>query len=245
MRSRGSPSSRQPSAAPDLGQEDRNRSDAPQAASGIGEGISRAADGATAYAADMKDRLTDTVSGYAESVSNFTGDASRKVSETSRQLGRQAQATAENTMNRVLREQPLAVALVGLAAGAAVAAAFPATEIENRALGGARDTLTDAASKAGRTVMDAAGQAGERLKTAAEERGLTSQGLKDLAGEVTGTFTDAVSGKSADAKEATIVPAAGRSGIGSSSRPASEPGEASRQPGLARTSTDPATRGGR
>jgi len=40
-------------------------------------------------------------------------------------------------MQRVLREQPLAVAVAGLAAGAAVAAMFHSTEIEDRALGGA------------------------------------------------------------------------------------------------------------
>jgi hypothetical protein len=44
--------------------------------------------------------------------------------------------------------------------------------------------------------MGAAGKAGERLKSAAEERGLTSEGLKEVAGEVVDTFKDAVSGES-------------------------------------------------
>jgi hypothetical protein len=51
--------------------------------------------------------------------------------------------------------------------------------------------------------MKAAGKAGEHLKTAAEERGLTSEGLQELAGEVTETFTSAVSGKSDDQGGAT------------------------------------------
>ena len=56
----------------------------------------------------------------------------------------------------MLREQPLAVALAGLAAGAAVAAAFPRTEPENRTLGPAHDALTKAAAKAGENLMGAA-----------------------------------------------------------------------------------------
>jgi hypothetical protein len=46
--------------------------------------------------------------------------------------------------------------------------------------------------------MEAAGKAGERLKSATEERGLTSEGLKEVAGEVADTFKDAISGKSED-----------------------------------------------
>src|SRR6202035_1292072 len=83
----------------------------------------------------------------------------------------------------VLRDKPLAVAVAGLAAGAAIASLFPSTEIENRTLGGAHEALAEAASKAGENLMGAAGQAGERLKTAASERGLTPDGLKNLAGE--------------------------------------------------------------
>jgi hypothetical protein len=109
----------------------------------------------------------------------------------------------QSGMDRVLRDQPLAVAMAGLAAGAAVAAVFPSTEIEDRTFGGAREALTEAAGKAGERVMGAAGKAGDRLKSGAEERGLTSEGLKELAGEVADTFTSAVSGKSDDQGGAT------------------------------------------
>ena len=87
-------------------------------------------------------------------------------------------------MERVLRDQPLAVAVAGLAAGAAVAALFPSTEVEGRTLGGAREALTGAAGKAGEMVMDAAEKAKERLQNAAEERGFSTAGLQGLAGEV-------------------------------------------------------------
>jgi hypothetical protein len=158
----------------------------------------RITDTASDYASQMKDRISDTASSYADSVADFAGDARRKVAERSARLKRQTQATLQSSMQRVLREQPLAVAVIGLAAGAAVAALFPSTEIEDRALGGAHERLKGAAEKAGKRVLEAAGKAGERLKGATEERGLTSEGLKEVAGEVADTFKDAMSGKPED-----------------------------------------------
>jgi hypothetical protein len=158
----------------------------------------RIADTASDYASQMKDRISDTAGSYADSVADFAGDARRGVAERSAQFKRQTQATLRSSMQHVLRGQPLAVAVAGLAAGAAVAALFPSTDIEDRAFGGAHETLKDAAEKAGERVMDAAGKAGERLKTAAQGRGLTSEGLKGVAGEVADTFKDAMSGKPED-----------------------------------------------
>jgi hypothetical protein len=183
------------------------------------EGLARAADAASdtaqsagEYASQMKDRISDTVSDYADSVRDFAGEAGRAVTERSARLSRQTQATLQSSMQRVLREQPLAVAVAGLAAGAAVAALFPSTEIEDRALGGAHEKLKDAAEKAGERVMEAAGKAGDRLKSAAEERGLTPEGLKDVASEVAGTFKDAMSGS----EGRTGASQAGGSGSGQS-----------------------------
>jgi hypothetical protein len=184
----------------------RAPSDIGRASSNVRSGLSRAADSATDYASQIKDRVSDTASSYAESVSEFAEDTRRNVSERSARLKRQAQSTLQSGIDRVLRDQPLAVAMAGLAAGAAVAAVFPSTEIEDRTFGGAREALTEVTGKAGERVMGAAGKAGERLKSAAEERGLTSEGLKELAGEVADTFTSAVSGKSDDQGGATIVP---------------------------------------
>jgi hypothetical protein len=156
----------------------------------------RMTDTASDYASQMKERISDTASEYADSVRDFAGEARRAVTERSARLSRQTQATLQSSMQRVLRDQPLAVAVAGLAAGAAVAALFPSTDIEDRALGGAHEKLKDAAEKAGERVMEAAGKAGERLKSAAEERELTSEGLKEVAGEVADTFKDAMSDKS-------------------------------------------------
>jgi hypothetical protein len=201
MRGGASSSSRRASYGADETRSASNRSsDFTRYPSTSREGLaSRASD----YASQIKDRVSDTASSYAESVSDFAEDARRNISESSEGLKRKARSTMQSGMDRVLSNQPLAVAMAGLAAGAAVAALFPSTDIEDRAFGDAREALTDAAGAAGRRVIKAAGQAGEHLKTAAEERGLTSEGFKELAGEVTETFTSAVSGKSDDQGGAT------------------------------------------
>jgi hypothetical protein len=72
----------------------------------------RVTDAASDYAAEMKDRISDTASSYADSIADFAGDARQKVAERSAQLTRQTQATLQSSVQRVVREQPLAVAVV-------------------------------------------------------------------------------------------------------------------------------------
>jgi len=92
----------------------------------------------------------------------------------------------------------LTVALVGAAAGAAVAAAFPASDLENRTLGPTGERLRDAAGRAGEQLKDAATKAGQRLAAAADERGLNTEGLKEVARDVGETFSSALEGEEAN-----------------------------------------------
>jgi hypothetical protein len=215
------------------------RASAGPASSSVREGLSRAADSAAEYASDIKDRVTDAASSAIEPVSDFAQDARRNVSEHTSRLTRQAQSTLETGMNRVLREQPLAVVMAGLAAGAAVAAVFPTTEIEDRTLGPAGESLRQAAGKAAERVKDAAGKAGERLKSAAEERGLTTKGLKEVAGEVTETFTSAVSGKPDDQSRGTMAAQSPASSRGQSFDAGQDRGANNRSPSIAQPDIGP------
>jgi len=173
-----------------------------------GEAVSRATDTAGEYVSNVKQRVTEAAGSYADTVSRYTQDAGRSLYEQSRQ----AQSTVQETISRVVREQPLAVAAVGLAAGAAIAAIFPSTRIESRTFSGAREALSEAASKAGENLMGAATQAGERLVSAASQRGLSSEGLKNMAGEVAETFSNAMTG---DAGRASPSIAPEKPGTGS------------------------------
>ena len=206
------------------------------ASSSMREALSRAADSAAEYASD---RVADAAGSATDAVSDFAQDARRNMSEHTSRLTQQAQSTLETGMNRVLREQPLAVVMAGLAAGAAVAAVFPTTEIEDRTLGTAGEGLRQAAAKAAEKVKDAAGKAGERLKSAAEERGLTTEGLKEVAGEVTETFTSAVSGKPEDQGRGTMGAQSPASGRGQSFDPGQGGDPNNRSPGMARPDLGP------
>ncbi len=173
------------------------------AAADIGKTISSSAQDVADYAADVGDRVKAAAGEYVDGAAEMAaragemaGQAGRSVAENSEWMARRAQSAVQETFDRVLREQPLAVAALGLAAGAAVAIAFPRTDLEDRALGSTHEALSDAAERVGKSVMGAASSAGERLKSAAQERGLTGEGLRGLAADVADTLTEAVAGKS-------------------------------------------------
>jgi hypothetical protein len=88
------------------------------------------------------------------------------------------------------------VAALGFATGAALAALFPATQIEQRTMEGAAEAIKEAAGEMGDNLMQAATQTADQLKEVAAQRGLTPEGLKDVARDAANTFTSAASGKS-------------------------------------------------
>ena len=164
------------------------------------EGASRAVEGATEYASDIKDRVADAAGSYASSISDYAGSVGSTISTQASRIADQTQSTVKTGIGYVLREQPLAAAALGVAVGAAIAAILPSTEVEARTLGPAHEAVADAAGKLGDNLMDAAGEAGERLKQGVAERGFSSEGLKGLAHEVADTFADKVAGASTESR---------------------------------------------
>jgi hypothetical protein len=161
----------------------------------VREGMSRAADTAREYASGVGKTLSDTAENvgktlsettdrYVSAAGDYAEEARRTIVDQSGRMVEQAQ----NTVERIVREQPLAVAIAGLATGAAVAAAFPATRFEREMLGSAGEQIAEAVSSAGERLSSAASAAGERLMTAAEEKGLNKEGLKEVARDVAGSF---------------------------------------------------------
>jgi hypothetical protein len=106
-----------------------------------------------------------------------------------------------------------------LAAGAAIAAIFPSTRLETRSFGGAREALTQAASKVGENLVGAATQAGQRLASGVAQHGLSQDGLKDLAGEAAETFANAMKGGDTARTSPSIAPHQPSAGAGSGSTP--------------------------
>jgi len=174
------------------------------------EGMSRAADTAREYASNVGETLGDTAYNVGRTLSEKADRAGKTLSETTEryvsaagEFADEARQTvvdqssriaekAQSTIGRIVREQPLAVAIAGLATGAAVAAAFPPTRFERDTLGPAGQRLSEAASDAGERLGEAASAAGERLMTAAEEKGLNKEGLKEVSRDAAETFQKSI-----------------------------------------------------
>jgi hypothetical protein len=155
------------------------------------QGVREATQTASGYASDLKQRASEAAGSYVQTATDYAEDARRRLSEQSRQVSRQAQSGFET-----VREQPLMVAALGLATGAALAALFPATRIEQRTMEGAAEAIKEAAGQMGENLMQAAAETTDQLKEAAAQRGLTPEGLKEVARDAANTFTSAAAGKS-------------------------------------------------
>jgi hypothetical protein len=144
---------------------------------------------AKAYASKAADTVSEYSDTARQTVSDYAEGARRGISDSSDWLRTKAEATY-NTASEALRDQPVLVAALGLAAGAALAAFFPTTEVERRA--GA--ALAAKASEVGDQVLAAAERAGERardtVRDAVTERVL-APAVKEVVGEVVGIATGA------------------------------------------------------
>jgi hypothetical protein len=184
----------------------RSSSDRPRTGADTGgNGFAQAAQDARQYAGDIAEKTGAAARDFATSASEYAGQTRDMLGDKSGRIVQQAQSTVQSTMNRVLQDQPLAVALAGLAAGCAVAAAFPTTDIEKQTLGPVGVHMTKAAQEVGRQVNEATAKAGEQLKTSTEERGLSPDGLKEVAKEVAGAFSSSMSGETGKATDPTTT----------------------------------------
>jgi ElaB/YqjD/DUF883 family membrane-anchored ribosome-binding protein len=80
-----------------------------------------------------------------EATMNRASQTWRATRDTTRERARQAQAQIEN----FVQEQPLIVGAIAVAVGAAIGAALPTTEYENRTLGDLRDRTIEKAREVG------------------------------------------------------------------------------------------------
>jgi gas vesicle protein len=165
----------------------RGRSAASRKTSQIAEA---AKDTSKKYASGIAEGARKNVESVTSAVSGYAADATKMASETSDRAFQQVQSTVRDTVNQILQEQPLVVAIAGMAAGAALAWAFPTTTLEKEALGPIGEKFSKAADRVGNQIKEATTKAGETIKHAAEERDLTRDGLKDVVNEVTDVVKD-------------------------------------------------------
>ncbi len=128
----------------------------------------------------------------AEKVADSTSQVARETMDLTGRVARQTGSTMRSTMDRILDEQPLAVALLGMAAGAAMAGAMPLTYAEEGALRPLGRKLDETVDEAGRRLKQSTKNAGRRLQKVADERGLNAEGLREAAQEVADTFGEGI-----------------------------------------------------
>lgn len=141
------------------------------------QGVDAVKETATAATASMKDRATSVAAGASTAVSE-TAD---KITGGAEDLTRQARAAVTGTFD----QNPLLVAGIGLAIGAFIAAAFPATEAEENLFGETSDALRRQAEGIASKGVDAAKAAVESAAGAASEQGLSVDGLSSLGASLT------------------------------------------------------------
>jgi ElaB/YqjD/DUF883 family membrane-anchored ribosome-binding protein len=112
----------------------------------------------------------------AETVRHQIAEKAARTGEQARMAGRQVKDTA----TELLHEQPMLMAGIGLALGAAIAALLPTTRVEDEWMGETSDSLKKQIGKTAAQQFDTAkNTAGELVKEAknmAEREGLTSVG---------------------------------------------------------------------
>jgi Protein of unknown function (DUF3618) len=163
-----------------------------------------AASSAYDAAAEAADRATDAISNSASSVRN----------------------TASSTVKAVMdffKEQPLALAGIGLALGAAIGASLPATETEDELMGDASDNLKARAGDLASEQLDKAETVAERVHDDAMHEA-AKQGVASDASDQSRTAQPMVQDR-ADAP--TLVPATDEPELGNTSKDAGVPEDVS------------------
>jgi ElaB/YqjD/DUF883 family membrane-anchored ribosome-binding protein len=128
-------------------------SSGPLSSNHLGERISDMAHSVTDTFDSAKSRIEETAQRMKDKAGQVSDDVSEKFSTTGERLNKgshdasdalhEQTRKAQSGLSYMLREQPLALAALGIALGAALGAALPSTEQENKMMGQASDTLTE------------------------------------------------------------------------------------------------------
>jgi hypothetical protein len=164
-------------------------------AAAVGDSLSDAAqqarrglDDGTAKLADSIGQLKEGGVGLSETVQDYAASARDQITDTAERTRQQASNTArqfKDTANSLVNEQPLLVAAIGIAVGAAIAAALPKSKLEDELMGEASDavkeTIGEVAAGQYETAKEVAGAVAEHAMAKAKEEGLTPSGMAEAA----------------------------------------------------------------
>ena len=150
-------------------------------------GVTPATSTATGDLSDAVGNLKAKVGEVAGGVRDAASGAADHAAQGLHDLGAQASSAgrkAVRSFEDILQQEPLIFGALGLAAGVALGAAFPSTELEDKTFGAARDNLVDAGEKKLADVgqaLNASGHAAfEAAKGEADRQGLAAEGQATL-----------------------------------------------------------------
>jgi ElaB/YqjD/DUF883 family membrane-anchored ribosome-binding protein len=167
---------------------------------------------------DRAASVRDTVGDAASHAGERIGELKDRAEERAGQLGGTARARARDAkggLQRMLQENPLALAAGAVVLGLALGVLLPETEPENRLMGETRDELGDRISNVASRVKDAAIEAGRDVKDTVREEidqrapEVTST-LREAAEHVKEQIKDSATAVAQEAKDEAKRPPAGR-----------------------------------
>ena len=169
---------------------------ASSAGSSVGD-MASAAGSTASHLAESAGGMARSGAGMASRAARHAGRAGGSMRHMARDMGSSAQHAAA----RIKEQDPLILAALGLAMGAAIGAMLPQTRVENESFGAQRDRLKDQAAKlvsdGVESAKEMAADAYETVRTEADRQGLT-EGLSSgepgsIVDKVTGVVKSAVS----------------------------------------------------
>jgi len=152
--------------------------------------------------------LARRVSRSAEDMAGYAGDVAASAADRSGRVVDRTTSSALDAVGRVIEEQPLALALFGLAAGAVFAGALPKTSVEEGALAPLGKKLNDTVHKAGSRVKKSSAKAARKISEAVEERDINADALKKTARDVAETFGEELMSTDAGQSDGQAAPLA-------------------------------------
>ena len=140
-----------------------------------GNRASAYADETDSMTSQVSDTVSDAASGVADAAQQVTARTQEMAQDATRRV-KQGGRRAQSELQRMTRENPLAVGAGALLLGAIVGLAVPETERENEMLGEARDSMIDKAQDMARTATSRAQEAATDLVSDAASRIVGGQG---------------------------------------------------------------------
>ncbi len=160
----------------------------------VGERVASAKDVVKVGVVDALDSATRYGREYADTASDYVTSIPGSSAEVFN--------TVRSNLSDIFEAQPLALGAIGIAIGAGIAAALPGTEIEADYLGETSDTVRGKAAEFAAEQTDrvttVAGKVVDAVKEEAATQGLTLEGAKTAAGDISAKVgrVVAASGKS-------------------------------------------------